>query len=112
MSGIEGDAVGFGNSGVEGALHVVHALRDEVQGEFFVAVQVVEQTVGIVETVAESCVWWVGICGDAVDLPLVNVAVRDVGVIFPGCGVAGEVRNDGHCFDADDSLQGKVGLVG
>lgn len=46
MSRVEGDAVLFVYCGVECALHVVEGFGDEIQGEEFVGVEVVEETWG------------------------------------------------------------------
>ena len=49
---------------------------------------------------------------DAKNLPLVDVGMRDVGVIRCVVKVACEIRDDSKGFNADNSLQGKVGLIG
>ena len=111
MPRIQRDAVLLNDGRVEGALDVVHVLRDQSEIEFFVAVEIVEVAVRVVHAVGERCVGWVGILRDAEGLPLGDVVVRDGGVV--GCvgGVAGEVGDDSHGFDADDAFEGEVSLV-
>ncbi len=46
VAGVERDAVGVGDGGVEGGLHVVDGLRDEVETEESVGVEVVEESCG------------------------------------------------------------------
>ena len=111
MPGVQRDAVFFDDGRVEGALDVVHVLRDQAEVELFVAVEVVQVAVGVVHAVGERGVGRVGVLRDAEGLPLGDVVVGDGGVVVCVGGVAGEVGDDGHGFDADDAFEGEVGLV-
>ncbi len=112
MARVERDAVLVADGGVKGRLHVVDGLRDEVEAELAVRVQVVQEAEGVVGAVVEGRVWRVGVVRDAEVLPLGDVAVGDGGVVGAVGGVAGEVGDDGHGFDANHAFEGQVGLVG
>ena len=111
MPRIQRHAVLLNNSRVKRALDIVHVLRDQSEIEFFVAVQIVQVAVRVVHAVGERCVRWVGVLRDAEGLPLGDVVVRDGRVVVCVGGVAGEVGDDGHGFDAYNAFEGEVGLV-
>jgi len=51
VSCVERHAVGLGYRWVEGGLHVVDGLRDEVEPELGVRVEIVEETCGVVNRI-------------------------------------------------------------
>jgi len=78
MSGIKRHPICVEHGRVESALHVVHRLRDELQPELGIGVQVVEQNVGAGVAVAELGVRSGGDVVDAVGLPLRDVVVGNL----------------------------------
>ena len=65
----------------------------------------------LVHSVGQGCVGRIGIHGYAKDLPLGYIIVCDIGVIGGISGVTGEVGDHGHGFDADNTLEGEIGLI-
>ena len=87
MPVVEGDAEDLGDGGVPGALHVVDALRDEVEVEEFVRVGVVEEAVGGAPFVGEESVGFGGVDGKI--FPLGEVGRCGLGEVCCGDGVVG-----------------------
>ena len=54
---------------------------------------------------------WVCILIDSKALPLIDVAMGDLGVVRAIGDVAGAVCNLSHCFNADNTFDSKIGLV-
>ena len=48
VPGVKGNSIFFCYSGIEGALHVVNGIRDEIEAKKFIGVKVVKQTYGFV----------------------------------------------------------------
>lgn len=96
---------------VESALHIIYTLRDEFETQLCVPEEVVEEGVRGFVTVIERRMWRSGVVIDRVALPLGDIVMGDGGVVLAIRHVASSVGDLSHGFDADDSLDGEIGLV-
>ena len=68
-------------------------------------------TVSIICTVVERGVGRIGIMRNTECLPLCNVIVCYIGVVRCIGGITSKICDGGHGSNADDTLEGQIGLV-
>ncbi len=100
---------------VELRFHGIDRLRNKIETKLAITKEVVQKAVGVVHPVSQRGVWLrkVRAClRDGVLHPEAGVVVSNLREVLAIVDVTGAVGDLRHSFDADDTLDGEIGLIG
>ena len=97
---------------IEVALHLIHALRHKTQSQLQIPIQIIQIPIRVVHPVCQGRVRWISLVRDPEILPFGDIVLSNSRVVGGIRVVARDVGDLRHGADADDALEGEVGLVG